>query len=111
MFKKMARDYSTCPTSEKKGDLGEFHEREMDPVFSKQVWSQELEQCDCFIKQNLDITLFGFTEEMNNQNLGRLLTVKGIEALVIICNLVSTIILALSTNVSKLFKVSNRYFF
>ena len=55
MFKKMARDYSTCPTSEKKGDLGEFNEREMDPVFSKQVWSQELEQCDCFIK-----TKFGY---------------------------------------------------
>ena len=55
MFKKMARDYSTCPTAEKKGDLGEFHEREMDPAFSKQVWSQELEQCDCFIK-----TKFGY---------------------------------------------------
>ena len=24
MFKKMARDYSNCPTYEKKGDLGEF---------------------------------------------------------------------------------------
>ena len=28
MFKKMARDYSKCPTAEKKGDLGEFHERQ-----------------------------------------------------------------------------------
>ena len=55
MFKKMARDYSKCPTSEKKGDLGEFHERQMDPAFSKQVWAQDLEQCDCFIK-----TRFGF---------------------------------------------------
>ena len=55
MFKKMARDFSNCPTYEKKGDLGEFHEMEMDPAFSKQVWKQDLEQCDCFIK-----TRFGF---------------------------------------------------
>jgi hypothetical protein len=27
----------------------------MDPAFSKQVWEQELEQCDCFIK-----TKFGY---------------------------------------------------
>ena len=55
MFKKMARDYSKCPTAEKKGDLGRFHEREMDPSFSKQVWKQQIESCDCFIK-----TKFGF---------------------------------------------------
>ncbi len=55
VFKNMARDYSKCPTSEKKGDLGRFHEREMDPVFSKQVWKQDLESCPCYIK-----TKFGF---------------------------------------------------
>ena len=55
VFKKMARDYSKCSTSEKKGDLGEFHEKQMVPEFLKQVWAQELEQCDCFIK-----TRFGF---------------------------------------------------
>ncbi|MEE2985614.1 MAG: peptidylprolyl isomerase [Candidatus Thermoplasmatota archaeon] len=55
IFKKMAKDYSKCPTSEKKGDLGEFHEKQMDPKFSSQVWAQELEQCSCFIK-----TKFGY---------------------------------------------------
>ena len=54
-FKKMARDYSTCTTSEQKGDLGEFHEKQMVPEFSEQVWKQELESCDCFIKSR-----FGF---------------------------------------------------
>ena len=55
VFKKMAKDYSKCTTSEKKGVLGEFHENQMVPEFSKQVWEQELEQCDCFIKSR-----FGF---------------------------------------------------
>ena len=55
VFKKMARDYSTCTTSEQKGDLGEFHEKQMVPEFSEQVWKQELESCDCFIKSR-----FGF---------------------------------------------------
>ena len=55
VYKKMARDYSTCPTSEKKGDLGEFHEKQMAEEFSKQVWAQEIGQCDCFIKSR-----FGF---------------------------------------------------
>ena len=55
VFKKMAKEYSSCSSSEKKGDLGEFHEKQMDSKFSSQVWSQELEQCDCFIK-----TRFGF---------------------------------------------------
>ena len=54
-FKKLARDYSTCSTSEQKGDLGEFHEKQMVPEFSKQVWAQQLEHCDCFIKSR-----FGF---------------------------------------------------
>jgi peptidyl-prolyl cis-trans isomerase C len=54
-FKKMARDHSTCPTAEEKGDLGWFHEKQMVPTFSKQVWKQDLAQCDCFIK-----TQFGF---------------------------------------------------
>ena len=34
VFKKMARDYSKCSTSEKKGDLGEFHEKQMVPLLS-----------------------------------------------------------------------------
>ena len=55
VFKRLARDYSTCSTSEKKGDLGRFHEKQMVPEFSKQVWSQELESCDSFIKSR-----FGF---------------------------------------------------
>jgi parvulin-like peptidyl-prolyl isomerase len=55
VFKKMARDYSKCSTSAQKGDLGEFHEKQMVPEFSKQVWAQEIEKCDCFIK-----TRFGF---------------------------------------------------
>lgn len=55
IFKKMARDYSSCSSAEKKGDLGEFHEKQMAAEFSEQVWSQDLEQCDCFIK-----TRFGF---------------------------------------------------
>ena len=55
IFKKMAKNYSTCPTSEQKGDLGKFHERQMAPEFSKQVWVQELNMCDCFIKSR-----FGF---------------------------------------------------
>ena len=50
VFKKLAQNYSTCTTAAKKGDLGRFHEKEMVPEFSKQVWEQELEQCDCFIK-------------------------------------------------------------
>ena len=55
VFKKMARDYSTCSTSAQKGDLGGFHEKQMASEFSKQVWEQELEHCDCFIKSR-----FGF---------------------------------------------------
>ncbi len=55
VFKNMARDYSTCSTSAQKGDLGEFHEKQMASEFSKQVWEQELEHCDCFIKSR-----FGF---------------------------------------------------
>ena len=55
VFKKMARDYSKCSTSAQKGDLGEFHEKQMVPEFSKQAWAQEIEKCDCFIK-----TRFGF---------------------------------------------------
>ncbi len=50
VFKKMAKMYSTCDTSAKKGDLGRFHEKQMVPEFSAQVWKQELESCDCFIK-------------------------------------------------------------
>ncbi len=49
-FKKMAKLYSTCSSAAEKGDLGEFHEKQMVPEFSKQVWKQELNQCDCFIK-------------------------------------------------------------
>ena len=41
MFKKW-QELLHLSTSEKKGDLGEFHEREMDPAFSKQVWKQDL---------------------------------------------------------------------
>ncbi|MDP6869374.1 MAG: peptidylprolyl isomerase [Candidatus Poseidoniaceae archaeon] len=54
-FKKMAKLYSSCTSAEKKGDLGDFHEKQMVPLFSKQVWSQDLNQCDCFIK-----TQFGY---------------------------------------------------
>ena len=55
VFKRLARDYSSCSTAEQKGDLGEFHEKQMAAEFSKQVWKQELESCDCFIKSR-----FGF---------------------------------------------------
>ena len=49
-FKKMAKQHSTCDSSSKKGDLGRFHEKQMVPEFSEQVWKQDLESCDCFIK-------------------------------------------------------------
>jgi len=49
-FKKLAKQNSTCDSSSKKGDLGRFHEKQMVPEFSAQVWKQELECCDCFIK-------------------------------------------------------------
>ena len=55
MFKKLAKKYSNCSSASKKGDLGEFHEKQMVPEFSEQVWKQELESCDCFIKSR-----FGF---------------------------------------------------
>ncbi|MBT4066854.1 MAG: peptidylprolyl isomerase, partial [Euryarchaeota archaeon] len=32
-----------------------FHEKQMAEEFSKQVWAQEIGQCDCFIKSR-----FGF---------------------------------------------------
>ena len=49
-FKKLAKQNSTCDSSSKKGDLGRFHEKQMVPEFSAQVWKQELECCDSFIK-------------------------------------------------------------
>ena len=54
-FKKLAKLYSTCDSSAQKGDLGRFHEKQMVEEFSKQVWIQDLETCDCFIK-----TRFGY---------------------------------------------------
>ena len=53
--KKWRRTTQNVQLLKKKGDLGEFHEKQMDPKFSSQVWAQELEQCSCFIR-----TKFGY---------------------------------------------------
>ncbi|HJM87886.1 MAG TPA: peptidylprolyl isomerase [Candidatus Thalassarchaeaceae archaeon] len=49
-FQKMARKHSTCPSGQKGGDLGWFHEKQMVKEFSEAVWKQELKEVGPFIK-------------------------------------------------------------
>ncbi len=39
-FAQLARKYSTCPSSKKGGDLGEFRQRSMVPAFDKAVFAK-----------------------------------------------------------------------
>jgi peptidyl-prolyl cis-trans isomerase C len=42
MFKKLAKDYSKCPSSKKGGLLDEFTEGQMVKEFEQAVWSSEI---------------------------------------------------------------------
>ena len=54
-FQKLARKKSTCPSSQKGGDLGWFHERQMVREFSAACFEQPLNEVDRFVK-----TEFGY---------------------------------------------------
>ncbi|SBS32130.1 Peptidyl-prolyl cis-trans isomerase C [Marinomonas spartinae] len=41
-FHKLAKQYSTCPSGKKGGDLGEFHKGDMVPAFDKAAFSGPL---------------------------------------------------------------------
>jgi peptidyl-prolyl cis-trans isomerase C len=43
VFKKLAKDYSKCPSSKKGGLLDEFTEGQMVKEFEQAVWSSEIE--------------------------------------------------------------------
>ena len=54
-FEKAAKKFSSCPSGEKGGDLGWFHERQMVREFSAACFEQPLNQVDRFVK-----TQFGY---------------------------------------------------
>ena len=49
-FQKQARKHSTCPSGQKGGDLGWFHDKQMVKEFSEAVWTQEIKTVETFIK-------------------------------------------------------------
>lgn len=54
-FHKLAKQYSTCPSGKKGGDLGEFRKGDMVPAFDKAVFSGLLYKIQGPVK-----TQFGF---------------------------------------------------
>ena len=56
IFKKLAKQYSTCPSGSKKGDLGEFIEGQMVQDFEEEVWSMQPES----VPQRFIKTQFGY---------------------------------------------------
>jgi peptidyl-prolyl cis-trans isomerase C len=54
-FQKAAKKHSKCPSGQKGGDLGWFHERQMARDFSAACFEQDLNQVDRFIR-----TEFGY---------------------------------------------------
>tara|TARA_B100000795_G_scaffold146992_1_gene110157 strand:- start:160 stop:387 length:228 start_codon:yes stop_codon:yes gene_type:complete len=54
-FQKMARKKSTCPSSQKGGDLGWFRKGQMVPPFEEAVWKNELSTVSAPVK-----TQFGY---------------------------------------------------
>ena len=55
VFQKAAKKHSKCPSGEKGGDLGWFHERQMVKEFSAACFEQPLATVDRFVK-----TEFGY---------------------------------------------------
>tara|TARA_B110000438_G_scaffold164400_1_gene157321 strand:- start:979 stop:1317 length:339 start_codon:yes stop_codon:yes gene_type:complete len=54
-FQKAAKKHSSCPSGQKGGDLGWFHERQMVRLFSAACFEQPLNEVDRFVK-----TEFGY---------------------------------------------------
>ena len=52
-FQKAAKKFSKCPSGQKGGDLGWFHDRQMVREFSEACWEQEVGKCDRFVRAEL----------------------------------------------------------
>jgi len=55
VFEKAAKKHSKCPSGQRGGDLGWFHERQMVREFSEACFEQPLKEVDRFVK-----TEFGY---------------------------------------------------
>ncbi|MFQ5344796.1 MAG: peptidylprolyl isomerase [Mariprofundus sp.] len=61
-FADIARQYSTCPSGKKGGDLGQFRERQMVKEFNDVVFSAELHKVHGPVKTQFGYHLIEITE-------------------------------------------------